>query len=142
MIHESPGENGAPIGPPERYDRRIHGKPLKHGDTVWLHCPTVPRGHARKLHHPWKGPFNVLDQITEVDYRIRSTRGQSKTLVVHFNRLKPYSENTRPNISNTTREPTSRATINTSPPGTNLKLIWDDSPQTDPRTQGGPNPAP
>ena len=90
------------------YDRRVHGKPLKPGDKVWFHCP---RGHARKLHHPWKGLFKVLDEITKVDYRIRSTRGRSKTLVVHFNRLKPYSENTRPNISNTAQEPTSWAIL-------------------------------
>ena len=39
----------------ELYDQRIQGKSFESGDTVWLHCPAVPRGSPRKLHKPWKG---------------------------------------------------------------------------------------
>ena len=77
----------------ELYDQRIHGKPFEPGDKVWLHSPAVPRGRSRKLHRPWKGPFRVLARVT---YRLKNSRNRSQKIIVHFNRLKPYSAKMRP----------------------------------------------
>lgn len=70
------------------YDKRIHGRPFKDGELVWLHSTVVPRGKSRKLHHPWTGPFKVMEQLSECDYRIRGLGRKRKIHVVHFNRLK------------------------------------------------------
>ena len=36
----------------EQYDRRVHRKPYKVGNQVWLHSSVVPRGSFKKLHCP------------------------------------------------------------------------------------------
>ena len=45
------------------YDEKVHGKPYKPGDWVWLHSPVIPRGSSRKLHRPWKGPYTIVKKI-------------------------------------------------------------------------------
>lgn len=77
------------------YDRKVHGEPYKKGDLVWLHNPTVPPGHSTKLHHPWTGPFRILERISDVDYRIQEVFGKKSPSVVHFNRLKRCHPQTR-----------------------------------------------
>ena len=67
------------------YDKRIHGKPLATGDKVWLHYPAVPLGKSKKLHCPWKGPFRVIRQFSDVTYQIQNVRNRQQRMVVHFN---------------------------------------------------------
>lgn len=77
------------------YDKGTHGRPFQDGELVWLHSTVVPRGKSRKLHHPWTGPFKVIKQLTECDYRIRGLGRKKKIHVVHFNRLKLCVPGTR-----------------------------------------------
>ena len=79
----------------ECYDKRIHGKPFKEGDLVWLHSPVVLRGQSKKLHHPWTGPFKIVEQISESDYKIRNVQRKKNLQVVHFDRLKLCTPGTR-----------------------------------------------
>ena len=72
----------------ELYNKKVHGKPYVTGDLVWLHNPAVPPGESRKLHHPWTGPFRVVEKISDVDYRIKEVFSKKPAQVVHFNRLK------------------------------------------------------
>ena len=72
------------------YDRSIHGPEYEIGDEVWLHCPAVPKGHCKKFHHPWQGPFTVVKVIDNFVYRIQYNATPRKRFVVHYNRLKPY----------------------------------------------------
>eukprot|EP00731_Ephydatia_muelleri_P027663 Em0019g536a len=44
------------------YDRKVSGQPFGKGALVWLFDPAVPRGKCKKLHHPWKGPFVVVEK--------------------------------------------------------------------------------
>ena len=76
------------------YDVKVHGAPYQVGDWVWLHSPAVLRGQCRKLHHPWTGPFKVVECIGECYYRIKSKNGKIIT-VVHFDRLKSFVSGTR-----------------------------------------------
>ena len=55
---------------------KVHGKSYNVGDMVWLHSTVVPRGKSRKLHHPWKGPFEIVEAIGESDYRIKAQKGK------------------------------------------------------------------
>ena len=72
------------------YDHHIHGQPYTVGDLVWLHCPAVARGHSKKLHRPWRGPFQVLRAIGNTTYHIKDMKTPRRKFWVHFNRLKPY----------------------------------------------------
>ena len=73
----------------ELCDRRIGGNPYQVHDRVWLHCPAVPKGRARKFHRPWQGPFRVVTVLSDAVYRIQR-EGSRQRKVVHFDRLKPY----------------------------------------------------
>ena len=53
------------------YKRSIHGKPFDRGDLVWLHSTVFPSNGHRKLHHPWTGPYIVLERISDLNYRIQ-----------------------------------------------------------------------
>ena len=79
----------------ELYNRKVHGKPYATGDLVWLHNPAIHPGESRKLYHPWTGPFQVQEKISEVDYRIKEVYGKKPAQVVHFNRLKLCPPGTR-----------------------------------------------
>ena len=79
----------------EVYDRHVHGEPYQKNDIVWLFDPVVKPGHSKKLRHPWTGPYQVLDNLSDTDYRIKPLQGKKSTIVVHFNRLKPCVPGTR-----------------------------------------------
>ena len=77
----------------ELYDSKIHGQPYKKGDLVWLYNPAMPPGQSAKLHHPWTGPYKILDNISDADYQIKELFGRNP--VVHFNCLKKCHPVTR-----------------------------------------------
>ena len=66
------------------YDQKVHGKPFKVGDKVWLHTTVVPRESHKKLHHPWIGPYIVVENLSNVNYRIKSETDPEKFHIVHF----------------------------------------------------------
>ena len=70
------------------YDKKVHGTPLEVGDLVFLHSLVLSRGHARKLHCPWTGPFQVVRRLTDSTYRIQQILSCRHRLVIHFDRLK------------------------------------------------------
>ena len=71
------------------YDRGARGSPYQVGDIVSLHDPVVKKGHSRKFHRPWKGPFKVVKLLGSTTYRIQDCKNSRKRKVVHFNHLKP-----------------------------------------------------
>ena len=73
----------------EYYDRHAAGQPYAVGIRVWLFHPALKKGQSSKLSSPWKGPFVVVDTMSDVTYRIQPEGGPaSKRQIVHFNRLK------------------------------------------------------
>ena len=72
-------------------------------DLVYLLTPVVPPGRSRKFAHFWRGPYLVLEKLSDVTfgdylvleklsdviYRIRDTEAPFRPQVVHINRLKP-----------------------------------------------------
>ena len=61
----------------EHYDKQIHGQPFAVGDLVWLHSTVIPPGQSRKLHHPWTGPYKIVEKISDSDYKIKGLRGRN-----------------------------------------------------------------
>eukprot|EP00731_Ephydatia_muelleri_P022808 Em0015g391a len=65
------------------YDRKVHGKPFSIGNMVWLFSPAVPRGRCKKFHHPWKGPFIVVEKKGAARTRLRTemmTKSEVRTM--------------------------------------------------------------
>lgn len=59
------------------------------GDEVWVYNPTRKKDVSPKLTSKWVGPCEVLEQLSDVVYRVRmSLRGQ--VVVLHQDRLAPY----------------------------------------------------
>ena len=102
----------------ELYDEKIHGKPYKVGDLVWLHNPAMPRGQARKLYCPWTGPYKVVKILSKVVYRIQDTRGRRRRKVIHFNRLKPYLPKSNPSSGQAVVDPATTELNQSTPTGT------------------------
>ena len=76
----------------QQYQISNHCVSKKHhykvGDRVLLHNPAAHHGPGYKLARPWEGPFDVLEVVGPVNYRIKQGNGLAK--VVHYNRLKPF----------------------------------------------------
>lgn len=95
----------------DNYDTRVHHKPYKPGDRVWLHNPASLR---QKLAPRWLGPFIVKKRLESkgspgVNYRIQEETGRRRR-VVHYNRLKacsvpPSSERTKEDANPTIQTP-------------------------------------
>ena len=74
------------------YDSSARGsKQYEIGDLVLLH-QVPPRNTQRKLWSYWRGPYIVIKQITEVNYRVKLMDDKKIRLVVHTNRLKPFHQ--------------------------------------------------
>jgi hypothetical protein len=76
----------------ESYDVRAENGGYRPEDLVWLYNPQRRRGFSPKLQCNWEGPYEVMERINDVVYRIRKPP-HGKPRVVHFNRLAPYAGN-------------------------------------------------
>ena len=61
-------------------------KPLDLNRPVYVFNPAVAKGRTPKLARMWKGPFMIVEQLTELLYRIQ-LQGRGKTQVVHRSHL-------------------------------------------------------
>ncbi|VDL86222.1 unnamed protein product [Schistocephalus solidus] len=72
-------------------DRHITGTGFQIDDLVMHHNPIPPRGTSAKLHHPWRGPFAVLEVLAPTSFLLRDAiRAESPTFTAHFSKLKTY----------------------------------------------------
>ena len=71
------------------YNKRVHGPTYKEGEYVLLHYPVVPVGKRPKLASLWRGPYEILKCLNDVNYKIKElTTGEVQ--VVHYDRMKRY----------------------------------------------------
>ena len=73
-----------------KYDHKINHHTYEPGDKVWFYNPIRRPGLCPTFDMPWKGPFVVLDKISDVLYRIKGS-SNSKPKVIHHDRLKNYN---------------------------------------------------
>ena len=66
------------------YNRRTRNRSLKIGDSVLLLLPT----EHNKLTLAWRGPYDVVGKVGDVDYKIKLPNDKVKTF--HVNMLKKY----------------------------------------------------
>ena len=74
------------------YDRRQKAVSFKPGDLVYVYWPESGDGKAKKLLPKWRGPFKVINRMSDVVYRVRN---DNQNIPVHVQRLKlfvPYKQ--------------------------------------------------
>ena len=109
---------------------KVHGQPYTRGDLVWLHSPARPRGSSKKLYRPWKGPFRVMQKLSDATYQIKNTKVPYQSKIVHFNQLKTYANDTRAISDNTETASDMPEQVNGHTPhppvGSNLEVVDQD----------------
>ena len=74
----------------ESYDRGKCVRSLDVGTLVLLRLP----GFDLKLQDAWKGPYKMIEQLGEVNYRVEDLKKGHKRKVVHINTINEYVERT------------------------------------------------
>ena len=72
----------------DRYHKRVYGRNYAEGEKVWL--MSLHKAKSRKFYLPWDGPWEILEQTSEVNYKIAKKGKEDKWKIVHFNMLKPF----------------------------------------------------
>jgi hypothetical protein len=70
----------------KQYDHRANSISYQIGDKVWLTKEVKTKGRTPKLENRWVGPFEIIDVLSDLNYKIKS---KNKIQIVHHNRLKP-----------------------------------------------------
>ena len=73
------------------YNKKVHGPTYKEGQKVLLYHPAIAVGTTSKFANPWKGPYVIEKCLNDVTFRIKE-ENSSKQQIVHYDRLKPFSE--------------------------------------------------
>ena len=63
-----------------------HNRAPKMLDTsrpVFVFNPSVARGHTPKFARMWKGPYKILEKLSDLLYRVQLSSGKGKPQVVH-----------------------------------------------------------
>ena len=77
------------------HDKRCFGTPVAVGDKVWLKVTRPDATVPTKFQESWKGPFVVEKVLSETNCILReSGLLNGKPLTVHFDKIKPYNEQT------------------------------------------------
>ena len=71
------------------YDQRVYRYWYKAGDFVYVRDKTSRKGFSKKLEHPWRGPWLVVQLVHDSDVLYELTDGK-RQVVVHHDRVKPY----------------------------------------------------
>jgi len=61
---------------------------IRRGDLILCRIPGL---HGR-LSESWEGPYEVVDKLSCVNYRVRQLQSKSKGKVVHVNATKRYRD--------------------------------------------------
>ena len=80
----------------QHYDKqRREGERFQPSQQVLVYRPTRKVGLAEKLLHRWHGPYNIIRQITPLNYEVQ-LNPYKKTEIVHVERLKSFVNLTDP----------------------------------------------
>ena len=77
----------------QAYDTKIREADFHVGDLVYRRNLLLKKGDSRKLVPPWVGPFLVVQQLSEVTYKVQ---GKRRSFVLHHNILRPCRDRSIP----------------------------------------------
>ena len=78
---------GAMLRQKRYHDQKLSWTKFEPGDSVYVFFPNVPAGTTHKLASRWRGPFKILDRLSEVTYRIPCGY-KGKKQVIHADRMR------------------------------------------------------
>ena len=64
------------------------------GEKVWYLCPRKVKSKPAKLTDEWLGPYQIVERVAEVLYKIKPFEYQGPSITVHAARLLPYRPGT------------------------------------------------
>ena len=67
----------------ERYDKGTRGQCFQIGERVLLYNPAIKMGENRKLSACYKGPFTIIEQIGQINFKIKPDEKKLKEQTVH-----------------------------------------------------------
>jgi len=70
----------------DRYDRVSVRDSFSPGQAVWVYQPRMRRGLSPKFRQAWTGPYRVMEQLTDVVYRVQLTP-KSRPITINRYRL-------------------------------------------------------
>ena len=66
---------------------------FQNGDLVLRYTSQLKPGEANEFHRQWEDPFEVVERVTDVTYRVKKDWERSRiSQVVHFNNLRLYQK--------------------------------------------------
>jgi transposase InsO family protein len=71
------------------YDLNANQTSYVVGDSVWYYNPQRKVGRSGKLTRPWKGPYQIIEKVSNILYRIKGSQ-RERPRVVHHDKLKAY----------------------------------------------------
>ena len=77
----------------QAYDTKIREVDFHVGDLVYRRNLLLKKGDSRKLAPQWVGPFLVVQQLSEVMYKVQ---GKRRSFVLHHNILRPCRDRSIP----------------------------------------------
>ena len=88
-------------------------KPLLVGDLVLRKIPFKTKEQKHKLSPIFDGPYEIIEKLSEVSYRLKLAGQRSRSYLVHISQIKPYFPSThRARVfSNRNRKSTVRRTV-------------------------------
>lgn len=108
------------------FDRKSKNRELKVHDKVLLLLPTS----TNKLLAEWKGPYEIIDQVSPVDFKVKLNRQTTK--VFHINMIKKWRERQDDNDQMTSVEKTDDTESDSKDkPGQNIACFISNVEDTD-----------
>ncbi|CAF1017288.1 unnamed protein product [Brachionus calyciflorus] len=84
-----------------QYDSKVRDQiKFNIGDLVILVNSRQRPGQERSFEPKFIGPYKILEQVTDVNFKIVDVNNQKSTLVVHYNRMRKYNERKPEEMSN------------------------------------------
>jgi hypothetical protein len=78
------------------YDKKAKERKFEVYDEVYLFCPAKKPGKCQKFRSYWRGPYIIVQKLSDLNYKIMEKKGNE--FVVHVNRLKKSYDPTPWNI--------------------------------------------
>ena len=72
------------------YDQTAREPQFEVAQRVWVYTLRVKQGLSKKRLHLWFGPYRLVERMSPVHYRLRTSDNRQVTTMVRVNRMKPY----------------------------------------------------
>ena len=72
------------------YDQHASQPNFVEGHKAWVFTPKTCKGLYKKLLHNYHGLFRVVEKLSPVHYRLRSSTNKPVNSIVHANRMKHF----------------------------------------------------